>query len=69
MEPTGADAPQSGLQSLLAAIDRTPALRGTAVWMRGLARVTVTVDTASGRRCLVAGPLTVEVAHDLPSTT
>lgn len=69
VEPTGADAPQSGLQSLLAAIDRTPALRGTAVWMRGLARVTVTVDTASGRRCLVASPLTVEVAHDLPSTT
>lgn len=56
----------SGVRDLLHAIDaRTPA--GTAAWMRGYARVTalLTADDTHAR-CLVASPLTVEYARELP---
>ncbi|MFF3653207.1 SAVMC3_10250 family protein [Streptomyces sp. NPDC002181] len=58
---------REGVLALLRAVDHSPALEGTAVWCRGLARVTVLLDAGpGGPRCVVASPLTVEAAADLP---
>ncbi|MEW2162513.1 SAVMC3_10250 family protein [Streptomyces sp. NPDC007084] len=66
-DPADPPTPHAGVRSLLAALDHAPELAGTATWMRGLARVTIPLETnATAPRCLVASPLTVEAAHDLP---
>ncbi|MFG2292806.1 SAVMC3_10250 family protein [Streptomyces sp. NPDC048603] len=69
-EPAGeavGPAGRDGVLALLRAIDSSPVLDGTAVWMRGYARVTVLPGADPGTpRCVVASPLTVEVAPDLP---
>ncbi|MFJ3925939.1 SAVMC3_10250 family protein [Streptomyces sp. NPDC090022] len=59
--------PGAGVRALLNALDAAPELVGTASWMRGYARVTRSFGPeATGTRCLVATPLTVEFVHEAP---
>ncbi|UQX04043.1 SAVMC3_10250 family protein [Streptomyces sp. RerS4] len=71
-DPAADDAPRPGLPTegvldLMRALDSTPGQAGTASWTRGYARVTTRLSSTSGNApCLVASPLTVEYAPDLP---
>ncbi|MFG2616320.1 SAVMC3_10250 family protein [Streptomyces sp. NPDC048507] len=59
--------PDDGVRGLLHAIDSAPGHTGAAPWTRGYARVTARFPAAHGAApCLVASPLTVEYAPDLP---
>ncbi|MFD8980940.1 SAVMC3_10250 family protein [Streptomyces sp. NPDC059564] len=57
----------NGIHDLLLALDSDRGQAGTASWTRGYARVTARLaSTTGGAPCLVASPLTVEYASELP---
>ncbi|MHB6910216.1 SAVMC3_10250 family protein [Streptomyces sp. CB02959] len=56
-----------GVCDLLKTLDAVHAAVITAAWVQGYARVTTCMSaTDTAPRCVVASPLTVEYAHDLP---
>ncbi|MFJ4862691.1 MULTISPECIES: SAVMC3_10250 family protein [unclassified Streptomyces] len=59
--------PEGGVRDLVHALDSTSGRAHTAAWTRGFARVTALLPSTPGNTpCLVASPLTVEYAPDLP---
>ncbi|MFK0216822.1 SAVMC3_10250 family protein [Streptomyces vinaceus] len=59
--------PEDGVRDLMLALDSAPRQARMASWTRGFARVTALLPSSPGiAPCLVASPLTVEYAPDLP---
>ncbi len=66
-EAPGPGLPAEGVRDLMVALDSAPGQAHTASWTRGFARVTALLPSPPGNApCLVASPLTVEYAPDLP---
>lgn len=59
--------PEVDVRDLMLALDSAPGQARTASWTRGFARVTALLPSVPGNApCVVASPLTVEYAPDLP---